>query len=244
MTLKIFILGLPRTATTFLYKEVYNYVKQKYSNVIGIFEPFNKEVVDWIFTLGGVVHNTEGKVPHDMHLLPNELKKLIRENSLWMHDWVSHPLPRTPFLGFHYKQILTHLRKIDYFVLKDVILWVKFHELTNEFPDAYFIVSLPDEDTVIEKWREYYSKRPDIFRNPLFKGGVSLFYRYFSMGAYNEDTSFKALELELRRVYNYYSRIVWNTYRYSRNREKIGIVQFRGSLRKEDVLNVLKLLKL
>ena len=232
MPLTHFVLGLPRSATTYVYKRLYTALKQK-TDVIGVFEPTNHEVVGHIVKGVKHVHDTEGDVPYDYHRLPRQLLDMIYRNTAWHLEWEKNEHPEQPFLGRDFWKIMALLDKLDKPVLvKDVHAWVEAYYLTTAFPTTKFILTLPDQDT----WVERMVKRLQVASNPLDKAGITKFVRYFLQGHYVRSVSPEAVRVEARAVYWAYRTIV----EMIRGRPNVYILDYTGRIPAEKEAEMLR----
>lgn len=232
MPIKAFILGLPRSATTYVYKVVYNAFK-RVGDVIGVFEPTNYEVVNNIFKGIKHVHDTEGEVPYDYDRLPRELLVKIHENSRWLKDWTENETPSEEFLGMMFPYILRTLDVIPSpIVIKDVHAWVRAKELVTWYPHTKFIFTAVDYET----WFDRMKKRFRTFRNPLDKAGVGKFFRYFSGGVYLRELSEMSLRIETSVIWSIYESII----NYVSNKDNVYVVRYKETITKDQVHNLIK----
>lgn len=229
---RVFILGLPRTGTTF----VYNYLCRAMKEVnptLCIFEPFNYEVMNDIVSGVKHVHDTEGEIIYDYGKLPNELLQLIYQNSLWHKEWMEVVKPAKPFLGNDYIKILNTLNVLPHNILiKDGHAWVKAEELVNIFKNMKFIFTHPPLEVFVEK----VVKRFKLFKNPLDKAGFTKFYRYFTSGMYFKEASEYTAVLEGKAIYVMYTNILHNI----KNMDNVFIISYTNKISKETLNNVIK----
>lgn len=149
-------MSFPRTATSGVYVETCRLMKKFYPDCLCIYEPFNCDVLEDIFTKGLHVHDRVGEIVHDYNRLPKHLKELIYENSKWMRKW---GFKRNNFLG-NYVEVLEELRKLGKpIVLKDVILWVKLHSLVRKYRDTLFIITVRNREHVLNSFLKWYRDR-------------------------------------------------------------------------------------
>lgn len=225
MVIYVFVTGLPRTATTYMYKLLYTELR-RYVDVVGVYEPFNHEVVEQLAAGVQHIHDTEGPVPHDWVKLPESTRKLILENSRWLREWVTNPSPSTRFLGEKYLDILHALHELDApVIVKDVCAWLRLNELVDKFPDTVFVVTLRDFDSLFEEAK----RRLRINPNPLHKAGYGVFYRAVTGGQYYREVSEVTLERELFTVYRTLMCIVDAVWR----RKNVIVVPYRNRLPEE-----------
>lgn len=232
--LAVVVLGLPRSATTRLYKRLYSCLRDY--GVIGVFEPFNHEVVSDMVIRGTHSHDKEGVVPHDYGSLPRELAGSILDNSLYHHEWCSTDKPSKPFLGDRFLEIMGSLDSLDKPVLmKDVVAWVRAGELVTRYPHTLFIFTLPDSAT----WEHRMYKRMRVVPSPLNKAGISTFTRYLTRGYHIPYTSPESVSLEARLVYYAYRVIVESIRRHG----NVYVLDYYGWIddKKEDeIIHVAK----
>jgi len=232
MVLKVFVLGLPRSATTMLYKRIYMAFK-RIGDVIGVFEPTNFEVIDHIMKGIKHVHDTEGDVPYDYHRLPKELLDMIYENSKWHLDWTSQESPKTPFLGGRLQLILDTLDTIPFpVVLKDVHMWVIADRLVTRYRHAKFIFTSPDLNTYIAKMKKRYG----LVRNPLDKAGIGKFLRFFSNNLYSKTNNEETMIYEATAVWSLYQVILSNVMDFP----NVRVLSFRDRIPDSDVYAVIR----
>ncbi len=199
--LRVCILGFPHTATTFIYKYVLGRMRGRVRGVLGVFEPFNSEVVRWCASGDVVHHYSEGEVRHDLLRLPKRVRDLIIENAKWFDEWVRCDIPRLPFCGLHFHRIFEELDAVGDVVVKDVVAWVRAGELVDKFPRTLFIFPIRDRQRVLNsfrKLRRVHIERGETAKlHPRWMLGLGLFYRYFRgmlsyrdvpMGAMFEET--------------------------------------------------------
>lgn len=202
---KVFVLGLPKSATTIVYAWLCRYLKRMCNDVYCVFEPFNSDVVGAVLSGRAVGHSTVGIVEHDYDRLSPTLLGLVAENARWHLEWKTSASPRLPFLGPYWRNIVTELLLVaEPLLVKDVCLWVRAKHLV-ELAEVYekdlvLVFTVPSLDA----WkRDYLTHRSsDLF--PWHKGGVTLFYRLFT-GRY---LTWDRIEEELELVYSKYIEIV------------------------------------
>lgn len=169
--ISLFILGLPRTGTTYIYK----YVCSKLKNTLCLFEPFNGEVVSNYHSYGRHFHDKHGEVPSDYNKLPKGLFDKIYQNSLWINEWRFKEKPSSKFLG-NYTEILSNLNDLrEAIVIKDVVLWIVLQEIYENF-NSKFILTIPSYDIFLECMK----KRYQLINTPVDKAGVGKFYKYYT----------------------------------------------------------------
>ncbi len=152
--MKIFIVGFPRTGTTHIYK----FLHQKLGIRPIVFEPFNGEVV-YASLYSKAVHDIEGCIASDIHLLEREARVLLLKNCIWLLDWACNDVPKLPFLGW-YKDNILDILLIDHenILLKDVCIWPILPELVRKYKDVIFIVTLRSRAYVFKAFLEWYSR--------------------------------------------------------------------------------------
>jgi len=212
--IKYFIIGFPRTATTYTYLYIYNKFKGK---VKGVFEPFNGEVVDWCLQSDVTYHYRQGRVPHDLRKLPREVVNLIYENSRWFHEWRKKWKPTKPLLGEKWRQVVVTLNSLPYPILvKDVCAWVKLCGIAEMLPNTRILVTLRDYKYVYKTYTN-----PEMLSREGRRGtlkikniiGLSFFYRYFYglenyPNADKEVADLPTLVAVLRKTYDKYVELV------------------------------------
>lgn len=178
--MRVIILGYPHTATTFIYK----YVLTRLKDHIGVFEPFNAEVVRLSTRGSHLMHYSEGSVRHDYHHLPRSLFNTIIENVKWFDDWVANDVPTTPFCGYHFRRIMDSIMAMKNVVMKDVVVWARMDEIINSYPQALFILPIRSKHRVLNsfvKLRDVYRKGGELDKlHPRWMMGIALFYRHFN----------------------------------------------------------------
>lgn len=232
MPIKVMILGLPRTGTTWLYKRLCLRLKDV-GNWVCIFEPTNNEVMTHIVKGIKHVHDTEGDVPYDYDRLPQDLIGLIHENSKWHREWSESPKPGRPFCGEALHLILNTLDVLAPNVLvKDVHAWVYAQELTERFRHVKFILTNPDLNTFIERMLKRYRT----VKNPLDKAGIGKFLRYFTRGMYVLKDGEDAVRIEATAVWSIYQVILWNI----KDRNNVRILNFSDRIPDTEVHNLIR----
>ena len=205
--LKLVILGLPRSATTRVYKELCLEAKRRW-RALCIFEPTNFEVVDQIFHGIKHVHDVVGDVPYDYDKLPRELFYAIRENAKWHYEWITKESVTKPFCGEQIFDILDELDRLPYpIVLKDVHLWVYAPAVAARYPRAEIIFTLRH----FEAWFNSIKKRLKLVPIPWDKAGIGKFYRFFTNGGYLKEVNESTLFREAKYVYDKYLDILERT---------------------------------
>ena len=223
--MRLLILGLPRSGTTFAYKVACDLLDRH----IYIMEPFNREVVEW--SLGsGVVHDTEGPIPSQYSRLHRTVQELILKNSRWIDDWINNDKPTLPFLGGFWMNVLKALFSQPDIVVKDVYLWVRLRAAMSLLNNVKVLLIKRSLDTWLREIRAYYDKRRDAFENPRFKGFVSLFYRYYH-GDYVKRTDVEAALAEATDVYQHYVELIDLAWNYP----NVEVVEGDGRLSEEAV---------
>jgi len=213
MPIKFFIIGFPRTATTYTYLYIYNKFKGR---VKGVFEPFNGEVVDWCLQSDITYHYRQGAVPHDLRKLPKQVIDLIYENSRWFFEWRKSWNPSKPILGEKWRQVIVSLNSLPYPVLiKDICAWVKLCEIAEMLPNTRILVTLREY-----KYVQTTYTRPERIEAGRRRGtlrikevlGLGFFYRHF-YGTENYPVNKEWADIPtlihfLRKTYSKYVEIV------------------------------------
>lgn len=204
MPLAYFVLGLPRSATTRIYKDICERAR-RLIGALCVFEPTNWEVMENVVKGVKHVHDVVGEVPYDYEKLPRDLVEWIHGNTRWHREWMERERPSEPFLGRDFFKIMDELdRRPEPVVVKDVHAWVRLPELAARYPRTVFVVTLPTWET----WIESMKKRLRVVPNPLDKAGIGKFYRLFTGGHYYRSTTVDALVKEAEYVYERYVQIV------------------------------------
>jgi len=239
--IRVFIIGFPHTATTYCYK----ISLQQFGGCLGIFEPFNAEVVGWCLTSKEVHHYSEGKVKHHLLEIPVFIKDLIEKNANWLWDWVYNDKPSTPFLGRYWKMILRELDNLRFKVIvKDVIAWVKLEEIVELLPNTHFIVTIKDDQSVLNDFLKLYWKVAEEIKHPRWGLGLSLFYRYFhGVTSYPKRFDRNTLRELFNDTYTRYKQIVALVSNHSKYASRVHVIHFEKRLQKEQLLNVLGKIK-
>ena len=229
--LKVIILGLPRSGTTFIYKKVCEYMKQK-ENAICLLEPTNFEVLDNIVHGRKHVHDVVGEVPNDYDKLPRSLVEKMYINAHWHTEWIWYERPTAPFCGADIMEILRELHEDPRpIVIKDVHLWVKIRELYAKFPEAKYILTLPDFQTYIKE----IETRAKTINIPLDLAGIGKFYRFY--------TGLPECPQDIRRLTKFvYARYLEAISRVM-HEENVYVLQYRGKITDEEIRSVLKWLE-
>jgi len=229
---RIMILGLPRTATTFVYNEVCRYLK-RLGSITCIFEPFNYEVMHNIVKTGRHFHDKAGEVIHDYNKLPKDIVMLIYENSKWLVDWIENEKPTTPFLGSNWMKIVKTFNILfGNVVVKDVCLWVYLDQVVKALPGFHFILTRIDFETYYRKML----KRFHMIRNPLDKGGVGKFYRFFNSLQYFRDVNEETFYQELKIIHRRYEELLSSV----KTRENVHVIDYRDNMDRTLIINLLK----
>jgi len=151
--ISVFILGFPRTATTYLYRKLLERLK-----IPSIYEPFNADAVYQAVWTDCVLHDQEGYVPSNLRqFLPSDVVNLMIENSLWFYEWSLVDKPLSPICGFHMWELLERIDALETpFLIKDVIAWVYADKIVDRFPRTKFIFTVKDLDSVKNAFLEWY----------------------------------------------------------------------------------------
>ena len=231
MAMKLLIVGLPRSATTFTYK----IACELYPHAMHFLEPFNPEPVRWALEKGQVIHDTQGPVPSDFNKLTPSEQRVILENATWLDEWVKARYPLRAWMGESWIEVLSILFRFRDVVVKDVVAWTRLEAILNNHPDVIVVAVKPDLDWWLERIRHYYDKRRDTFQNPLHKGGISLFYRFYNGGDYLDSTSLDAALTEAVDVHKKYLGLIASLQR----KHDIRLLEVKGRVREDDVRRVL-----
>jgi len=236
--IRIFIIGFPHTATTYCYK----YLLEKFPGYMGIFEPFNAEVVEWCLASKEVYHYSEGKVRHHLSEIPNEIRDLIEENANWLWDWVYNDNPSSPFLGRYWKIILKKLNDLGSgVIIKDVIAWVRLEEIVELLQNTHFILLVKDDQSVLDDFLRLYWKVGPEVRLPRWGLGLSLFYRYFhGTTNYPEHFDQNVLRELFSDVYSRYKQIVALVSSHYKYASRVHVIRFEKRLQDKYIENALK----
>jgi len=156
LTLRVVLLGMPRSATTYVYVRLCSTLKGH----VMLFEPFNGDVVLNMVEAKGIAgHDEEGYVPHGFFELPDDLYMAILDNARWTFEWASSLKPSVPFLGHGFWEIMESLDFLDRPVaLKDVYAWVVLDELVEMYPKALFIVTHRDLESHYNAFMGWYRR--------------------------------------------------------------------------------------
>jgi len=240
--IKIFVIGFPHTATTYCYK----YLLEKFPRHMGIFEPFNAEVVDWCMELNHTYHYSEGKVKHHLLHLPPLLIQLIYENSRWLWDWVDNDKPSTEFLGNAWSNVLTSLDSVtERFIVKDVCAWVRLKEIVELLPRTKFIILVKDKESVFNDFLTLYRQTLQVKDYRKTHGrwllGLGLFYRYFyGVENYPRHVDEIVLKRVFDDVYSRYCNIASYIETHHKYRDRVKVIVFEKRLQDEYIENALK----
>jgi len=225
--IKVFILGLPRSATTRLYKDVCLEGKKRF-NALCIFEPTNNEVVGHIYHGIKHVHDVVGEVPYDYDKIPGELFEKIYRNTFWHKDWDNNVEPKTPFCGEKINEILLELDRLkSYVIVKDVHLWVFGEELVRRFMNCKFLFTLTTWRRYLKSIIKRYRRRPHL----LDKAGITKFYRYYNNLSYLDPNNIYSAIDEALFVYERYKKILNKVVEYS----NVHLVSYDETLEKEQI---------
>jgi len=232
MVLKVIVLGLPRSGTTKVYKDVCLALKSR-GDVICIFEPTNNEVVGHIVRGIKHTHDVVGEVPYDYDRISNILMMRIWANTSWHLDWSNNDKPVSPFCGVQLFDILDELDSLPKpVVIKDVHAWVYLPRLVLKYRECKFILTIRSW----ESWKDSMIRRFKAVKNIRDKAGVGKFYRFIHNGKYLMDTSVKALLKEIEDAYNYYLMLV----RAVESRSNVKVVAFADALSDDKVKDVIR----
>lgn len=185
--IKIFVISLPHSATSYLYKVL----KEKY-NLKGLFEPFNHEVLHDLYHFKTHAHYIIGLVPHDYFSIPKELFDKMYKNSFWMVEWENEERPKKPFLGEHFWEIIDDINNLnEEFVVKDVHAWVYFEKLYKKLKDTEFYIPLPTFERILRSALKFLKIKP----NPKNLAQYGIFYRYFHDFEYPKEANEEAVKM-------------------------------------------------
>ena len=240
--IKLFILGFPHTATTYCYK----FVKSKLPNLLGVFEPFNAEVVSWCVSSDRVLHYSEGAVEHDFSKLPKDVRDLVIKNASWFDEWCRSDEPRQRFLGNNYMTVLSKLDQLPQAILiKDVCAWVELPYIVHTFSKSKFILLLKDYESVeadFLKLYDIYKARGEIDKLRMrWLMGIGLFYRFFTGKKLGDRVGTKEDVRELLSVTYSFYRVLVRCCRYVSN---VAVIEFEKRLTDDKIIQALKQLGL
>lgn len=170
--LLVVVAGFPRTGTTLIYRLCYEILKNELGvrDLVGVFEPFNGEVVEATVLYSSVVHDVEGSIPHDFHMLPKELQYLIISNVKWFWTWMlnCNCEEKYPWLGKKWSEILSWLHRLpNPVLLKDVHIWPTLSQLVENYRETLFILTLRDLESLnkaYQAWLRSYSLLRSLIR--------------------------------------------------------------------------------
>lgn len=227
MPIKAIVLGLPRSGTTAVYKELCLEAKKRF-NALCIFEPTNFEVVNNIYRGIKHVHDVVGEVPYDYDKLPTWLFAKIHANTWWHIEWMKFEKPRSPFCGWMWREILHDLDSLHTAVIiKDVHLWVFADRLVHELRGSRFILTLPSWG----RWSKSIEKRFRLVSNELDKAGIGKFYRFYNDLNYLKPSTIGNALKEAAFVYGTY----WNIVEKVRDMDNVYVLRFEEQLTPEQI---------